>query len=341
MPEAWESEASHQLASETLTDLLKSGVCLRLEYIDIDASEKEASWFNKDHPARNGLPHRIDSSCTAKRGTNHAQGYIFPPMWRTTAKHKSAHNLSELVLCNLNYTYRALILDLGPLFLMILWLTHTSAHFFSREEWETSIKLTDKNVQKNRVGLALVFKDHVLAFLTVDLVFQPTWTTTRAALPPSPPDFSSPQWAFLSLLADWIRRRAESNDADQNGLACDVIRGESTVFLGIGVYTVNELFFLAGLSPLLTEAEVFLNPSRTARFAGAYLEFLNRSRTGLKALLKPAIKNSHLAPTVEQRLKYQDWLHVYAKDRARVPLRMAALVDHYLLKLKEFSVHPS
>ncbi|KAF8156317.1 hypothetical protein K438DRAFT_2075885 [Mycena galopus ATCC 62051] len=288
-------EASRQLASETLTDLLKSGVCLRLEHINIDALEKEASRFNKDRPARNGLPYRIDSSCTAKRGTNHVQGYIFPPMWRTTGKQKSAHNLSELVLCNLDYTYCALILDLGPLFLMIQWLTHTSAHFFSRVEWETPIKLTDKNVRKNRVGLALVFKAHVLAFL---IVFQ-------------------------------------------NDLACDVIRGESTVFLGIGVYTVNELFFLAGLSPLLTEAEVFLNPSRTARFAGAYLELLNRSRTGLKyaisfpALPKPVIKNGHLAPTVEQRLKYQDWLHVYAKNRARVLLPMAALVDHYLLKLQE------
>jgi hypothetical protein len=112
------------------------------------------------------------------------------------------------------------------------------------------------------------------------------------------------------------------------------------------------LILNSGLSPLLTEAEVFLNPSRTARFAGAYLEFLNRSRTGLKyaipfpifdlsdidpisprALLKPAIKNGYLAPTIEQRLKYQDWLHIYAKDRARLPPRMVALVDLYLVSL--------
>ncbi|KAJ7843774.1 hypothetical protein B0H14DRAFT_2585553 [Mycena olivaceomarginata] len=331
MPEARESEASYQLARDTLIDLLNSDACLRVEHIEIDASESEANRFKKDHPARNGLPYQIDSSCTAKHGINHAQGFIFPPMWRTTGRQKSAHNISELVLRGLDYTYCSLILDLGPLFLMIQWLTHASGHFYSREEWETTIKLTDKKVQKNHVGLALVFKDHVFAFLTSDLVFQPTWRTTRAALPPSPPDFCDPEWAFLESLAGWIRHRAESDDVDQNGLTCNVIRGESTVFLGISVYTVNELFFLAGLSPLLTEAEVFLNPSRTARFTGAYLEFLNRSRTGLKALLKPAIKNGYLAPTIEQRPKYQDWLHVYAKDRARLPPRIAALVDLYLL----------
>jgi hypothetical protein len=119
MPEAQESEASYQLARDTLTDLLSSDACLRVEHIEIDASESEANQFKKDHPARNGLPYQIDSSCTAKRGINHAQGFIFPPMWRTTGKQKSAHNISEHVLRGLDYTYHALILDLGPLFLMV------------------------------------------------------------------------------------------------------------------------------------------------------------------------------------------------------------------------------
>lgn len=35
-------------------------------------------------------------------------------------------------------------------------------------------------------------------------------------------------------------------DNDRNGLACEVIRAASDVFLGIGVYTVIEIFFLAG-----------------------------------------------------------------------------------------------
>jgi hypothetical protein len=90
-----------------------------LEHIEIDVSENEANRFKKDHPAWNGLPYQIDSSCTAKRGTNHAQIFISPPMWCTTGKQKSVHNISELVLRDFDYIYCALILDLGPLFLVV------------------------------------------------------------------------------------------------------------------------------------------------------------------------------------------------------------------------------
>ncbi|KAJ6589569.1 hypothetical protein B0H19DRAFT_1303919, partial [Mycena capillaripes] len=230
---------------------------------------------------------------------------------------------------------------------MIQWLTHTSAQLYPRFVWESTIKLMDKKadlqtdisysltytglqVRKARVGMALVFADYVLAFLSSDLVFQPTWAASREALPPSPADFHGSDWAFISALAQWIASRA---DCDRNGLACDVIRSASDVFLGIGVYTVNEIFFLAGLSLLLTEAEVFSNPSRTGRFSVGYIEFLHRSRTGLGDLLRPAMKDGFLAPTIQQRLGYINWLHVYAKDRTRLPARMAILVDDYKLSL--------
>jgi hypothetical protein len=39
---------------------------------------------------------------------------------------------------------------------------------------------------------------------------------------------------------------------------------------------------MQGLSPLLTEAELFDNPSRVARFCGGYIEFMHKSRTDLQ-----------------------------------------------------------
>lgn len=36
-----------------------------------------------------------------------------------------------------------------------------------------------------------------------------------------------------------------------------------------------------------------------------------------------------LAPTNDQRLKYADWLHVYAKDRTEIPRRMKTLLRDY------------
>lgn len=40
-----------------------------------------------------------------------------------------------------------------------------------------------------------------------------------------------------------------------------------------------------------------------------------------------------LAPTVNQRLTYGSWLHVYAKSRCQVPERMAELTDHYIVSM--------
>ncbi|KAK6989028.1 hypothetical protein R3P38DRAFT_2572275 [Favolaschia claudopus] len=283
----------------------------------------------------------LDSSCTAKRGTNKSQGSVYPPMWRTTGKKKATNRLGELALVGMEYTYRGIILNLGGLFLMVFhplfprllphpfqiqFLTHTSAHPMSRAAYESSIKVVNKELRKFRVGMALVFKDHVLAFHSHDLVFQPTWACSRDELPAAASDFCSPSWDFPSALATWMLGR---RDQDRNGLACEAIRAANDVFFGIGVYTVIEIFFLAGLSPFLTESELFDCPSRTARFGGGYVTFLDKSEKDLHKLIQPPMLDGYLAPTEQQRLGYINWLHVYAKDRCKIPLRMAELVDEY------------
>ncbi|KAK7015765.1 hypothetical protein R3P38DRAFT_2996271 [Favolaschia claudopus] len=205
--------------------------------------KKEQKRFPLAHPARSGLPYSIESTCTAKRGTNKSQGSIYPPMWRTTGKKNATSRLGELALVGIEYTYRGLILNLGALFLMVQFLTHTSAHPMSRAAYESSIKLVDKKLRKFHVGMALIFKDHVLAFHSHDLVFQPTWAFSRDELPASAADFYSPKWDFSSSLVTWMLSRL---GLDRNGLACEVIRAANDVFFGIGVYTVIENFFLAG-----------------------------------------------------------------------------------------------
>ncbi|KAK7013505.1 hypothetical protein R3P38DRAFT_3206850 [Favolaschia claudopus] len=278
MPEAREAKCSFIICDEYFGPILVKDGGLPLERIDIDATEKEQKRFPKSHPAHQGLPYAIDSSCTAKRGTNKSQGSVYPPMWRTTGKKKATNCLGELALVGMEYTYRGIILNLGGLFLM-----------------ESSIKVVNKELRKFRVGMALVFKDHVLAFHSHDLVFQ----------------------SFPSALATWMLGR---RDQDRNGLACEAIRAANDVFFGIGVYTVIEIFFLAGLSPpFLTEAELFDCPSRTARFGGGYVTFLDKSDKDLHKLIQPAMLDGYLAPTLQQRLGYINWLHVYAKDRCKIP----------------------
>ncbi|KAK7025774.1 hypothetical protein R3P38DRAFT_3531633 [Favolaschia claudopus] len=53
-----------------------------------------------------------------------------------------------------------------------------------------------------------------------------------------------------------------------------------------------------------------------------------------------AIKDGLLAPTQQQRLGYINWLHVYAKDRSKIPARMAELVDDYVEKTVALSKQP-
>ncbi|KAK6977822.1 hypothetical protein R3P38DRAFT_2666075 [Favolaschia claudopus] len=353
MPEAREAKCSFIICDEYFGPILVKDGALPLERIDMDATEKEQKRFPKSHPAHQGLPYAIDSSCTAKRGTNKSQGSVYPPMWRTTGKKKATNRLGELALVGMEYTYRGIILNLGGLFLMIQFLTHTSAHPMSRAAYESSIKVVNKEVNmvwfitfidsifalaaQIPCGMALVFKDHVLAFHSHDLVFQPTWACSRDDLPAAASDFRSPSWDFPSALATWMLGR---RDQDRNGLACEAIRAANDVFFGIGVYTVIEIFFLAGLSPFLTEAELFDCPSRTARFGGGYVTFLDKSEKDLHKLIQPAMLDGYLAPTKQQRLGYINWLHVYAKDRCKIPVRMAELVDEYANLVAERSELP-
>jgi len=54
-------------------------------------------------------------------------------------------------------------------------------------------------------------------------------------------DYSS----FLSRMVRWLEPKL-LNDRFSSGLACETMRDEQQVWCGVGVYTVSELFFMAG-----------------------------------------------------------------------------------------------
>jgi hypothetical protein len=97
---------------------------------------------------------------------------------------------------------------------------------------------------------------------------------------------------FLEDLVRWMLKRRggrgclKPKPRTQNAL---LLVRESPVFHGIGLYSVVELWFMAGmsntfidefvsnifpgLSPTLTEEDLFDSPSRTARLCAAYYHF--------------------------------------------------------------------
>jgi len=52
---------------------------------------------------------------------------------------------------------------------------------------------------------------------------------------------------FIDQVVKWLEPCIAGNRLSTARLACDVMRDEQNVWCGIGVYTVSELFFLAGM----------------------------------------------------------------------------------------------
>ncbi|KAJ7633533.1 hypothetical protein DFH06DRAFT_1139866 [Mycena polygramma] len=98
MPELREALASFKIVDAGVTDLIAQGVSLRVETVEIDATDSEQKRFPKAHPARDGLPYTLEANSAVKRGICKAQSYVYPEMWRTTGKKRSEHSLTELVL---------------------------------------------------------------------------------------------------------------------------------------------------------------------------------------------------------------------------------------------------
>ncbi|KAF8203455.1 hypothetical protein K438DRAFT_2015153 [Mycena galopus ATCC 62051] len=306
MPETRETTGSGKQAQMEYQTAKAAGASFVLENIAVDATKAEAKRSDASREAKDGLVYILDATSAIKRGQNHHQTHVYPPQLRVTTKNPDPPPLSTLVLEKITYTHRALILHFGTLFLM---------------------------VRKFNIGMALIFSDHVLAFPSIDLVFQPTWATSLDDFN-IPPNIYTSTVDFLDLVADWIEGILQE---PHFGRACDEIRDCNHIFYGIGVYTVMELFFMAGLSPFLTLYEVFSVPSRAARFLLAFYSYIDRSERDLWSLLEPCIHDGILAPTTEQRLRYADWLYVWAKDRTSMPLRMASLVDEYNSMLEDLS----
>lgn len=50
----------------------------------------------------------------------------------------------------------------------------------------------------------------------------------------------------------------------------------------------------------------------------------------------PCIRDGLLAPTDKQRMMYAEWLHVFGRTRAHIPMRLAAAIDTYQVLLDLF-----
>ncbi|TEB22802.1 hypothetical protein FA13DRAFT_1818773 [Coprinellus micaceus] len=352
MPEKRELMAHHETAEYYREEVLEGECLVEDMWLDTTGTGKEKPAHGPD----NRQVFRVSRDDRLVRGSKSGQTSVVPEiiLWPALPEDEvgvvsaaTPPSVSDLELrwAATHADGRALYLDFGSMFLKLAPLTHTSIQCYTRERWEKSVTKVDKGDRGFKVGLALEFKHFFIAFVSHDLVFQPQWfrhdpnlvgksVVERFGLSN---DVLRDYRELVRGIVGWMKER-RSRGKKRTSLACDSMRN-SNVWIGLGVYSVSEVFNIAGVSPLLTEKEVFDCPSRASRLCEAFWMFSHSFKGGFKKYVKPAIcRQTHLlAPTMAQRLKYQDALSIYGKTDVRMSARRGALVRQYKAKLEEYA----
>ncbi|KAF4571731.1 hypothetical protein EYR40_008254 [Pleurotus pulmonarius] len=283
-----------------------------------DVRAKDSFQIPLEAPAALAL--KVEPSFKLRRGKSNNQTLIYPPVPTLRA--------SRPRLLDVQFHPRNMIL-------------HFMIELPSPQEfWMRVQMLTHMLRSKLALGLGFTVRmpedgfqatRYVLAFQSLDLLFSVTYRSTRDGLGILPYNIYSDFEKELKRVAQWATKRRGRRRLDRYSsanLAMKVIRAANTIFPGVGVYTVSELFYMAGLAPDLTEGEVFDNPSRFARLMEAYYSYAAEAHMNIWKYIRPYLGGGYsLAIKNEHRSRYARRLHVYAKSRTCMPVRLR---DQYI-----------
>lgn len=120
MPEVREGEASGLLAEDTFDDIQDKSD-FQVEVLLADASEGEAARVDAHPLAKDGHVYPLAADSCVVRGSNGHQTSLYPPMWKESSDPEAPAPpaIQSLRLQAIDHTNRGLILDLGPLSLMV------------------------------------------------------------------------------------------------------------------------------------------------------------------------------------------------------------------------------
>ncbi|KAJ3803478.1 hypothetical protein F5876DRAFT_3565, partial [Lentinula aff. lateritia] len=123
-----------------------------------DSTAQEAKLSKAGSRFSQRLVDRIDASCPFHRGQKDNQTPLYPPQLAITKKNPHPEPITTLGLRgpqSIHSTARALILELGPINLMLAFLTHCNVNLYPRIYWEATFQ-----ERKFSIALALEFQDH-------------------------------------------------------------------------------------------------------------------------------------------------------------------------------------
>jgi len=186
---------------------------------------------------------------------------------------------------------------------------------FNKHTWDNVIRKTPTSTRGYRIALAIEFSDYVMAFLSIDQLIQVLYSffkrlenslTNFLALVGcwwKRVTFATPRRLFfVSRISHWgikldprtldIRPIVLCMRSDTQTRKRSVWRSwclhhlrvilwcRNVSSFNLGIYLLKYIS-LAGLSPFLTEAEVFNCPSRTARLCDAFWAYAHKSHNEL------------------------------------------------------------
>ncbi|VDC04978.1 unnamed protein product [Peniophora sp. CBMAI 1063] len=350
MPEARELEFQYLQADGFLqTEKSKPGWDPRLRNIFVDITKDERNTTGSQRLKR-GFIDSLACAMDIKRGSKSIQKPVFP--------HQMFNSFEDLLdakleLTGIEHTGRSIVLVFGDLLCQPL--THTNIQIYDAANWEAVYRTShlpligkhpESKMRTFKCALAFQVGDHVISFNTLDFLFQVTWAWARERNDPvkglAHRDFSVlDQWPeFVSLWATLIQETVTKKTKSKGltgSLRNWLTDPKNTMYNpGVGAYSVAEVMHLAGLPTDISLGDLLRSPSRVCRYLLALYQFLFVARYRIWVeLVRACIHNNILAPRSSQRLKYADYLHVWAKDVCYTTIRHYDAVNTYNLAKKD------
>ncbi|KAF9032744.1 hypothetical protein BJ165DRAFT_1410669 [Panaeolus papilionaceus] len=273
-------------------------------YADLTADEA------KELNITSGLIQPLTSETRYLRGTNKHQTPLVATELQRTKDNSNPLPITSLSLIDVHHNVRALVINLGAVWLWV----------YTPERWK-GVLMTPYKHRRFSCGLAIQCKGFVLAFVSLDKLYQPVWTTSQELLGPDLPYIALEFNAFIQGVADWIRSRWKLGRLD---FAINIIRQFNKVWVGIGAYTVNDVFFVAGIPMGITEP---------------YYVYAIRAERMLPVLLRPSWDNGLLNPDHKERLKYpRTMLRIYGKPLVSLPRRLVQLATKHNMNITKYAI---
>jgi len=264
--------------------------------------------------------------------------------------------VENLTLLSVEGNPRNIILRFDHCYCQIQLYTHVLPLICSLDDYYNVLCKIPKEFRRYKVGLAIELAQFVIVFTTLDLLigvstfsfsssrpparetstltlhshYQVHWAVQANALPTDHIDIYKTPEQYIACLLHWIKQRRDSSLKLRKQAVATLVRRECHVFAGVGVYTVCEVFFIAGLSLLMTEEELFTDESRVGRLFGAMYTWGHLAHTAHSEFVCTVVVNWKICPTFKEKQRWYRFMNVQCKDRAPSSVRKQVLHKRFV-----------